>query len=150
MPRTRSYKDLTDFTVWAGGYEMFARDRKPQSNVPETPAGFPGSSLEWRVYWWLERKKVDFLFQLDLYGGSVSGGFIVDFLVRDRDPGLVLEVQGKPWHFGALGLRADDRIRKAILLNEGYDVVYLLHSDIDDRLDYTMKEALRGHQLFED
>ena len=151
MARTQSFKDLGSFTVWAGGFEMLANNRTLADTVPPAPASFPGSALEWRVYWWLEKHKHQFYFQLDILGGSTtSGGMIVDFLLTDQHPELVLEVQGKPWHFGTSDLRAEDRLRKAILINLGFNVVYLRYSDLAERLQYTMKEALRGHQLFDD
>jgi len=58
----------------------------------------PGSREEWRVYLSLLKYKVEFEFQVSVYGGNaVAGGYIIDFVVYTPFP-CALEVNGEYWH----------------------------------------------------
>jgi hypothetical protein len=57
----------------------------------------PKSIGEWRVAVGLWKYKLDFRYQVPIYGGWVAGGQIVDFLVYAPFP-IPLEVFGEHWH----------------------------------------------------
>uniref|UniRef100_A0A6M3KTR4 Uncharacterized protein n=1 Tax=viral metagenome TaxID=1070528 RepID=A0A6M3KTR4_9ZZZZ len=57
----------------------------------------PGSTEEWRVAVALERYKIDYSYQVPLFGGRLPGGQILDFVVYIPFP-TPLQVFGKYWH----------------------------------------------------
>lgn len=59
----------------------------------------PGSVEEWRVAVALWRYKVDFSYQVPLFGAHLRGGQILDFVVYIPFP-TPLQVFGEYWHSG--------------------------------------------------
>lgn len=126
-------------------YQAFQARRYPAATYPEFLA-----------FYWLETRAryvefEDFFFQLPLLGGRNGGGFVVDFVVnRDQDPSLVIEVQGIAFHTGdfAFGdpanVLAYDRLRREILEQQGYRVVWVSDVKLQQALDATMRTALNG------
>lgn len=155
MPRRNTVRApklpaLPKFPVFPG---RIAGMQKPEpiNEVPPKPADFLGPDDEWRVYWWLTKHNVAFEYQASVMGGRKQlGGLVPDFLITDRMPPLAINVQGQYWHFGNSGLAAANLMTKIQLLNRGYDVVYVREEDIYARLDYTMQQALKGIQLYQD
>ena len=132
-------------------YRRFFKPFTVEEGPGSPPPAFPGSALEWRVFWWLTIHRIPFIFQQPILGGRLRrGGQVGDFLVTDRAPQLVLNVQGEYYHYRSTELAANAILEKLALLRQGYQVTYVVGRDLIDRLDYTMREALRGHQLFRD
>ena len=96
--------------------------------LPEIQNKQPDSKEEVWVAMALDRLKVPYIYQFDLFGNAtVRGGILIDFLVL-RPFTQALEIQGEHWHTGQLG--ADDRLRKAIIEAEGIPVEYLWAVDL--------------------
>ncbi|MDO8671249.1 MAG: hypothetical protein Q7O66_07430 [Dehalococcoidia bacterium] len=137
----------------AGGLTMAppspVKDEK--SGPPEAPSTWSGSDLEWMVAWWLTQHRIPFQYQAPFLGGKATlGGQVVDFVVEDRQPPLLLGVQGEYWHYADSAKRARSKLAKVSLEAQGFEVVYLLGVDITTRLDFALTQALRGVQLFSD
>ena len=110
-----------------------------------------GSDLEIRVYQWLLyhgfRPNVDFVFQsqlIGLRGVRELGDAIVDFMLIKSN--ILWRVQGEYWHVGTEE-RARDLIQKQRLESLGYTVIDLWETDLNERLEYTLQQALQGVQL---
>jgi very-short-patch-repair endonuclease len=110
-----------------------------------------GSDLEVKVYNWLIRHGfkpgVDFDFQsqlIGLRGVRELGDAIADFvLIKQR---IVFRIQGEYWHHTP-EQNARDTVQKERLQGMGYTVIDLLESDLTDRFEYTMQQAVQGVQL---
>jgi len=110
-----------------------------------------GSDLEIKVYDWLIKHGfkhgVDFIFQsqlIGLRGVRELGDAIVDFMLVESN--ILWRVQGEYWHKGTEE-RARDLIQRQRLEGLGYTVVDLWESDLTERLDCTLQQAIRGVQL---
>lgn len=85
---------------------------------PDEPMGLiqgkqPGSREEWRVYLSLLKYKVEFDYQVPIFGGNtVIGGYIVDYVVRNPFP-CALEVNGEYWH--SADMRPSEALKLAAL-----------------------------------
>jgi len=98
------------------------------ATLPDIQNKRPDSKEEVWVAMALDRLKMPYIYQFDLFGtGSERGSIKLDFLVL-RPFSIDLEVQGEHWHTGQLG--ADDRLRKAIIEAEGIPVEYLWAVDL--------------------
>lgn len=96
--------------------------------LPDIQNKQPDSKEEVWVAMALDRLKVPYIYQFDLFGNAtVRGGILIDFLVL-RPFAQALEIQGEHWHTGELG--ADDVLRKAIIEAEGIPVFYLWATDL--------------------
>ncbi len=137
-------------------YESLAhlKEEMPYYGVQEKrgkPATFHGSDLEWFVYDWLTRQHIPFDYQVPYLGGRFSkGGQIIDFVLLGTIPRILLGVQGEWWHYRNTQQGAISQLAKLSLQRGGDIVVYLRENDLRARLDYTMREAVKGHQLFQD
>lgn len=120
--------------------------------LPLQPSWWPGSDIEWLVYWYLTAHGVKFDYQYPVAGGRYSVlpgiGQVLDFTVPDRS--LVLNVQGEYWHYSTTALRQEALVKKNELLSLGWRVVYVLGHDLQHQLAGTMEAALQGLQLFND
>jgi hypothetical protein len=143
---------LARFSVWPGHTKGLPRETtQSYGDVPPKPDSFPGNEVEWRVWWWLDKNKLEFDFQSSLLGGRLMlGGQVADFIIYSRDPALIINVQGEHWHYAGSHLSAEALMNKVALMNRGFDVVYVLERDVNDRLNYAMREAMLGRQLFSD
>ncbi len=122
-----------------------------ESGPPAAPATWPGSDLEWMVEWWLTQRRIPHQYQAPYLGGRATlSGQVVDFVVEDRQPPLLIGVQGEYWHYADSAKRARSKLAKVALEAQGYTCVYVLGIDLTTRLDFTLTEALRGNQLFSD
>ena len=118
---------------------------------PGPPATWPGSDLEWLVADWLTRHRVPFQYQAPYLGGRTSlGGQVVDFVIEDRQPPLLLGVQGEYWHYGTTAQAGRSLLAKIALQAQGFVVVYVKGIDLENRIDFTLRSAMEGHQLFSD
>jgi hypothetical protein len=135
---------------------------------PEDLGAYPGTSeLEHIVSWWLitrqgYRQNRDFLFQVAIStSGAIGGatntkGFLrCDFLLLPEgkhgglgypyDRGLILNpfpLMGS----GSFQIHTvnKDRLERSVLATLHFRVVYLQDTDLTNRTDYVMREALRG------
>lgn len=82
--------------------------------MPEVQ-GKNATTQEWYISNALDKLKLRYIFQYELFGGrNIRGGVIIDWLVFNP-MGEPWEYFGEHWHTGALG--ADDRLRLAIVEN---------------------------------
>jgi len=103
------------------------------------------TDIEEIVVRWLERHKINYQFQTSLAGGFYElGGAVVDVLLPDRM--LAWRVMGEYWHKG-IQARAHDNIQRELLEAMGWVVVDLWGSDIESRLEETMRKALIGEEI---
>ncbi len=116
---------------------------------PPMPLDFRGTLPEWRVYFWLTKHNIEFDFQSSMMGGRLQlGGLVSDFLLPQRSPPMVLNVQGIFWHyFGPNADRQKDQRQQDQLENMGYQVINLDEDMILERLDYVMRAAMQGIDL---
>jgi len=103
------------------------------------------TDLERLVADWLNRHKVDYMFQTSLSGGYYElGGIVCDFLIPDR--WIALRVLGEYWHRGVVPEGKAD-IQREQLEAMGWTVVDCWGDDIQNRLDETMSKAIRGEEM---
>lgn len=109
------------------------------------------SNLEIKVYQWLVwhgfRPGVDFDFQsqlIGLRGVRELGDAIADFVLTKQN--IIFRIQGEFWHHTP-EQNARDTIQKERLQGLGYTVIDLAESDLTDRFEYTMQQAVQGVQL---
>ena len=97
------------------------------------------------VMGWLTQRKIPFSFQTSLAGGFYElGGAVVDFILDELS--IALRVMGEYWHKG-IEKTGTDMLQKEMLTAMGYTVVDLLESDIQERLDETLRLALTGQEV---
>ena len=115
------------------------------------PNTIVGSDLEIKVYNWLIkhgfRLGVDFDFQtqkIGLRGVRELGDAIADFVLIKQK--ILWRVQGEYWHIGARE-EARDTTQRVRLEALGYTVLDLWETDLKDRFEYTMQQAIKGVQL---
>jgi len=102
------------------------------------------SDLEAIVFNFLTRRKIPFNFQTSIAGGHFQlGGSVVDFLV---EPNLAWRVMGEYYHQG-VEKTGSDTIQREMLEGMGYTVVDLNASDIENRLEETLRLALEGREM---
>ena len=83
-----------------------------------TVRGKHASSYEYNVGAALDYYKLEFLFQVDYWGGRrFRGGIVVDFLVFTKPLPTPIWVQGEYWHSGSRA--AIDRLQMAIVEQMG-------------------------------
>lgn len=119
----------------------------------EPPITWVGSDLEWLVYQWLMKNvgEGNFTYQASIGGGRLQlGGLVADFIIYTTNPPIAINVQGSWWHRETSKDRANDLLAKIQLSNEGYTVVFLAEDDVVNRLNYVMRQALMGIQLYPD
>lgn len=104
----------------------------------------PGSREEWRVYLSLLKYKVEFEFQVPIFGGSaVIGGFIIDYVVYDPFPNA-LEVNSEYWH--SAEMRPSEALKLAALtamFNRAPYVVWGKDLQTQEDCDQAVQEELR-------
>jgi len=84
---------LARLTAALGDEQLAKRILKLQKKHPD------GTVPELIVMEWLERRAIDYVFQVWVLGGRVlKGGQVLDFVIDLGHRVLVLEVQGRYWH----------------------------------------------------
>jgi len=103
------------------------------------------SSLEKKVYDWLTKQKILFSTQETMLAEArETGSAIVDFVLPDKN--LLLRVMGSYWH-SSFESKARDILGKERLMAKGYVVVDLWEANLsDEKIENTMKLALRGEE----
>lgn len=104
------------------------------------------SSLEKKVVDWLIKYNIPFASQVPMFGGSMElGGATADIVLVERN--IILRVFGGYWH-KTLEANARDELGKERLMAKGYIVVDLWEENLtDERIDHTMRLALRGEEV---
>lgn len=110
-----------------------------------------GTYPEYLVWKWLRDKGyqpgIDFQFQSSFFGGRMDlGGLVADFVIDALTPPLVIRVQGDYWHT-LPGRRTRDFYEMIRLQEHGFDVVDVWETDVVNRLNFTMEQALKGVNL---
>lgn len=122
-------------------------------NLPALPPGFVGTYPEFLVYWALTKlgyqPDLDFTFQSSQLGVRwEAGAAVVDFLISNRTPPLVIRVQGMYWHYEqGTDKQALDLIQKQELELHGLEVVDVDEDDIVRNPIYYVQQALAGIDL---
>lgn len=109
---------------------------------------------EGRVYLWLQRYFNDkggqhnWAYTQSVAGSYRQGGIEIDFLIFG--PRLAWQVQGEHFHFGDPTVEGQDLVEVLVVQQEGYTVVNLLESMINQDVDRVCTEAMMGNQLYDD
>jgi hypothetical protein len=101
------------------------------ADLPQIQGKQPDSKEEYWVAMALDKLKLPYIFQFEIFGGSrIRGGIMIDFLVFNPF-GTPVEVLGEYWHTGELG--ADDKFRQGLIEQEfNRKVVNLWTQDLID------------------
>jgi len=102
------------------------------------------TDIETIVVTWLDKRNIQYAFQVPLLGGSTSmGGAVVDIVIPDLM--LAWRIQGEYWHRG-VEKEGSDLVQKELLIGLGYTVVDLWADDLldVDRREDTLRKAMQG------
>jgi very-short-patch-repair endonuclease len=111
--------------------EMLLREEGVRASEPEAIA-----------YLWLRAHQIPFEFQAPILGGRTApGGTVVDFILYDRDPPLLLRVMGDYWHSMIESMAFDEEQRIA-LMSMGFPVVDVWERQLFRNADYVLRMAL--------
>jgi len=103
------------------------------------------SDIEAIVHKWLTDRKIEFTFQSSMLGGRYEmGGSVADF--RLDESRIILRVHGDYWH-RPIDKQATDSVQRELLESDGWTVVDLWGSDIENNLEETLSKALRGEEV---
>ncbi len=103
------------------------------------------SDIELIVLNWLDKRKINYQFQTSLAGGRFElGGSVIDILLPDRM--LAWRIFGEYFHRGVVK-EGTDLIQKENLAAMGLTVIDIWGDDVKDRLEQTMRLALRGEEV---
>ena len=91
--------------------EAYARKSPGDASLPER-----------LVYAWLMKNEIPFSYQYALMGGHVPGGAIVDFVIRLRNPSVILRIMGYYWHHKSPATQINDDLQLESLEDLGYIV----------------------------
>lgn len=91
--------------------EAYARKSPRDASLPER-----------LVHAWLTKHGIPFSYQYALMGGHVPGGAIVDFVIRLRNPSVVLRIMGYYWHHKSPATQINDDLQLESLEDLGYIV----------------------------
>jgi hypothetical protein len=91
----------------------------------------PQSIGEWRVAVGLSKVKLEFRYQVPLYGGRVAGGYVLDFLVYAPFP-IPLEIFGEHWHRGELNGQERMKLEREKLI-WGQDTIVFWFQDLQNQ-----------------
>ena len=115
--------------------------------LPQIPAGWLGSDLEWYVYQALMslgyEPGVDFQYQYAVGGGRLEkGGAIPDFYL----PGLRLGInpQGRYYHSTTSQQRGHDALQRTMLEGQGIRMEYPTEDDVLNNARETVRRCING------
>ena len=117
--------------------------------TPPAPITWPGSDLEWLVYWALtvplkKQEGIDFTYQSARFGGKkMYGGIVLHFLMTDGT-NIALDIEGEYWHYGQSSELAAAILRRERASTAHIQLIFLDGSDIRRDVVYYTKEALAG------
>lgn len=118
--------------------------------ITQLMAGGPpgGTEPERIVYGYLAREGLLFDYQFPIQGGrAVAGGLVVDFVIWDMTPHLIIRVQS--WWHRQPEIAEVDLVQRHILETSGFRVADIWEEDIRDydRLDMRMREILYAQRI---
>ena len=119
--------------------EAYAKDSPGDASMPER-----------LVYAWLTKNGIPFSYQYALMGGHVPGGAIVDFVIRLRNPSVILRIMGYYWHHKSLATQINDDLQLESLEDLGYIVEDIWDYEVNTlkKLFAKMNSVIYGvHQL---
>lgn len=107
-----------------------------------------GTSPERLLFGWLMRHDFMFEFQAPLMGGRTPGGAVVDFIIYDKQPPIILRIMSY-WHESA-SAQWNDQIQRDALETLGYQVEDVWEREINtvEDVDETMRHILFGAPKF--
>lgn len=118
-------------------------------NVAPQPPWWPGSDLEWMVYWALtvplkKKEGEDFTYQAGRFGGRAQlGGIVLDFLMIDGSH-IGIDVFGEHWHYRKAEQLAEAVFRRERCRAIGIELIYIDGEDVQRNVLYYVREALAG------
>ena len=123
---------------------FLAHRRMPKTKP--TVLGLPASEPEVAVAQVLTRLGIPFEFQVTLLSPArkLRGTAVVDFLITDRQPPLVIRVQGVYWHGQTAVKRLADLEQREALEEAGYEVVDVWEDAIRADAETVVMNALAG------
>lgn len=103
-----------------------------------------GTAPERLLFGWLKRHGYMFTFQRPILGGRLPGGAVVDFVIYDKQPPIILRIMSY-WHT-SLSAQWSDALQKDRLMELGYQVVDLWEYDINTvaKVAETMRSIMYG------
>lgn len=103
-----------------------------------------GTKPERMLFGWLKMRGLSFGFQQPLMGGRLPGGAVVDFIIYDNLPPLVIRVQSY-WHESA-SAQWMDSVQRDALENLGYQVEDIWEKDLQtyEDINQIMNHILYG------
>jgi len=107
-----------------------------------------GTTPERLVYGWLRKHGFLFTYQEPIAGGRVPGGAIIDFVIYEKDPPIVIRIMSY-WHEAAETKWSDD-IQLSMLTEAGFYVEDVWEWEINTlpKVDRKMREILFGAPKF--
>jgi len=110
----------------------------------DATGGYRLSGPEKRVSGWLNRHDIPFESQVELMGGRVPGGAVVDFVIYMGFPPLIIRIQSY-WH-ETISARANDDLQRNSLEELGYRVEDVWEHEIqtEDEVHWTMMKVIYG------
>lgn len=138
----------------SGDQQQPQQDQQSSAGASAPPLWWQGSPAEWTVHSWLTQKQVPFSYRPS-FGPTVGGTGTKSgaqqhkpaFLVADRSPGLVIEVQQDTGYLTSTE-RQNSIARQGALEAAGYTYVGVRASDVQGDTDVTLGAALDGSQRF--
>lgn len=121
-----------------------------QGRVLSVPAWWTkqrgGSAIEyfvWKAILKTNRKEfIDFVYQSRLFGGKVSGGAVVDFLIFS--PRVGINIQSTYYHGTTAAQRAHDKLQRISIESSGLRLSYISEDDALNRPDGAVRDAIAG------
>ena len=105
-----------------------------------------GSDIEYYVWQAILRTKriefIDFVFQNRLFGGKVTGGAVVDFLIFS--PRVGINIQSVFFHGTTAAQRAFDQLQRINIERNGLRLAYISEEDALNRPDGAVRDAIAG------
>ena len=105
-----------------------------------------GSDIEYYVWQAMLRTKriefIDFVFQNRLFGGKVTGGAVVDFLIFS--PRVGINIQSPYYHGTTAAQRAFDAMQRVNIERSGLRLSYISEADALNRPDGAVRDAIVG------
>lgn len=157
-----NWTDILDAAEIEGGVPRFRWTNKGRSNDP-FPKGTrikkfgltpeeelmkiapEGTKPERLLYGWLVTHDIPFSYQEPYLGGRVPGGAIIDFVIFEKHPPIVIRIMSY-WHKSP-SMQWRDSIQYDALVNLGLYVVDLWEREINtiDKVEREMQKILFGY-----
>jgi hypothetical protein len=116
----------------------------PEEELARIAPADAGSNPERILYGWLVKHNITFTYQEPILGGRMPGGAVLDFVLYDMNPPIIIRVMSY-WHESPDQRLADD-IQLGNLLDLGYNVEDIWEWEINtvEKVNNKMREVLYG------